>query len=136
MVIETEHASESLTAPDRLAKRTGLSRGSQEPITESLVISLTVACTMYSASARSSERLPNKIIRPTHSSFTERTNRSAKAFKLGDLGGNRITLIPRRASIPRKASVYFVSRVHDQNLNVGQELLIDSVRLRAICAIH
>ncbi len=45
---------------------------------------------MYSPIARRSDVCPTKIILPRHSSFIERTNRSGYAFKLGDIGGNRI----------------------------------------------
>jgi hypothetical protein len=41
-VVETEHASKPLAAPDRLAEPTGLGRIFQETITESLVIPLTM----------------------------------------------------------------------------------------------
>jgi hypothetical protein len=37
-----------------------------------------------------SDACPKKIIRPKHSSFIERTKRSAKAFRLGDRGGRRM----------------------------------------------
>ena len=49
-------------------------------------------------------------MRPVHSSFTERANRSAKAFKLGDRGGSRIDSIRSRVSDARNVAEYFVSR--------------------------
>src|ERR1700682_2860394 len=45
-----------------------------------------------------------------HSLFTDLTKRSAKAFKLGDRGGNRMTSTPSRPRNVRNAAEYFVSR--------------------------
>src|SRR3569832_1885327 len=65
---------------------------------------------MYSRSACRNEPSPKKIRRFRHSSFIERTKRSAKAFKFGDRGGSRMISIPWRSSNARKVGVYLAAR--------------------------
>jgi hypothetical protein len=60
--------------------------------------------------ARRSDACPTKIILSRHSSLIERTNRSACAFKFGDIGGSRITPIPVTSSRSLNRSEYLASR--------------------------
>jgi hypothetical protein len=49
--------------------------------------------------ARRNDACPMKIIRSRHSSLIERTNRSAYAFRFGDIGGRRMTLVPWASAV-------------------------------------
>src|SRR5215472_4776489 len=53
-------------------------------------------------SALLNEASPNKIRWDRHSSLTDRTQRSAKAFKLGLRGGSRRHFTPPAASVSQK----------------------------------
>jgi hypothetical protein len=55
------------------------------------------------------------IMRLRHSALIERTKRSANAFKFGARGGRRMTSMPSRTRMLRKASQYFVSRTYDSD---------------------
>ena len=50
------------------------------------------------------ERPPNRINWSRHSYFTERTQRSAKAFRLGAWGGSLVGLTPAWRNTVSKAS--------------------------------
>ena len=52
----------------------------------------------YSLRARRSEPSPNRMNLERHSSFTERTQRSANAFRFGLLAGSGIVFTPPLAS--------------------------------------
>src|ERR1700674_318110 len=91
---------------------------------------------MKCLTARRSDACPRKIIRPKHSSFIERTKRSAKAFRLGDRGGRRMILMPSRTRRLRKASEYLVSLSRMRYRLPRRNPSSISVRLRAACIIH
>lgn len=57
-------------------------------------------------SARSSDEVLKKTIRPVHSASTERTNPSAYMFESSDRGGSQIDSICSRVSTARKAVEY------------------------------
>ena len=107
-----------------------------------LAFSLLGGCVLHDSasrirsSARSSDDRPTNIIRPTHSYFTERTNHSAKAFKLGDCGGSRIGPTRSRVSADRNVSEYFVSRSMIKNRVRRRNGSSGSVGLRTIYSIH
>jgi hypothetical protein len=65
---------------------------------------------MYSVSARRSDPSPNKISLDRHSCFTERTHRSANAFKFGLCGGKTTGRTPADRNTFRNAGQNFVSR--------------------------
>src|SRR5690242_8811147 len=62
-------------------------------------------------------------MRLMHSSLTERTKRSAYAFRFGDRGGDRITSMPSRPGIARKDSQYWC-RGRDKKASTAQEWLL------------
>jgi hypothetical protein len=65
---------------------------------------------MNSVKARCSEASPNRMSLERHSSFTERTQRSANAFKFGLRAGSVRHCVPPDRSTSSKALQNFVSR--------------------------
>src|SRR5688572_33237250 len=65
---------------------------------------------MKSLRARCRARSPNRISFDKHSSFTDRTQRSANAFKFGLRGGRVMHLMPAVVNVARNDAQNFVSR--------------------------
>ena len=84
--------------------------GKQQDIAFPLMVALTVKWDTYSAIARRSDPSPNRISLRRHSSFADRTQRSAKAFKFGLRGGKVRHFAPSDSRIDQKVPQNLVSR--------------------------
>jgi len=109
-MIVAQYSSEPLAPSDWVVQFVNVGNRLQQPVSKSLMISLAVVVGDVRAIARRSDAGPKKIIRFRHSSLMERTNRSANAFKFGDLGGRRMTSMPSRTRTLRNPSECFASR--------------------------
>src|SRR6516225_4612677 len=94
-------------------------------------------------SAFLNERSPNRIRWERHSSLTDRTQRSAKAFKLGLRGGSRRHFTPPAAKVSRNSALELgiaivrqvataVEMSHPLQCDVASHLT-HPARLRMIC---
>jgi hypothetical protein len=88
-VVVFQQASQTLSASRTVAVLDGLVGGrKQDYVSLALMISLGVECRTYSPSARPGDASPNRMNLDRHSSLTERTQRFAKAFRLGLRAGS------------------------------------------------
>ena len=77
-------------------------------------------CSTYARNAVRSAGSPTRISFARHSSFTDRTQRSAYAFRFGRRGGNRTGLTPLSRTASSNAAQYLPSRSCHQIPMVGE----------------
>ena len=109
-MVEAEHSTESLPSFYSASATDTGTRTLQQQILQSLMTTFFVVMRHVVRERAFQRESAEKIMRPLHSSFTDRTDLSAYAFKFGDRGGSLIASTRSRASAARKVAEYFVSR--------------------------
>src|SRR4051812_11060771 len=88
------------------------SRAVNQPVLQTLMVSHAVVVCDELGYRAPEVASPSGMSRSRHSSFIDRTKRSAKAFAFGAAYGVCTTRIPPSASRSRTAAVHFASRSH------------------------